>query len=82
MKYEHAITLDKPLLSLGGIIKIYQRNEVTEPIRKRDFSIYRDTEDYIADKMTALHIDYDEYYNTIFYQFYTMIVKKIVILPF
>ncbi|WP_179864131.1 hypothetical protein [Bacillus cereus] len=50
MKYEHAITLDKPLLSLEEIIKIFQRNEVTQPIRKRDSSIYRDTEDYIADK--------------------------------
>ncbi|TCW46886.1 hypothetical protein EC917_12637 [Bacillus thuringiensis] len=68
MKYEHAITLDKPLLSLGGIIKIYQRNEVTEPIRKRDFSICSETGYYIEDKMKALHIDYDgcyEYYDTI-----------------
>ncbi len=48
MKYKHAITLDKPLLSLEEIIKIFQMNEVTQPIRKRDSSIYRDTEDYIA----------------------------------
>ncbi|MDG0894705.1 hypothetical protein [Bacillus paranthracis] len=66
MKYEHAITLDKPLLSLDEIIKIFQRNEVTKPIRERDSSISYDTEDYIADKMTALHINSDEYYNTIF----------------
>ncbi|KLA32490.1 hypothetical protein MOE39_13610 [Bacillus cereus] len=48
MKYEHAITLDKPLLSLEEIIKIFQWNEVTQPIRERDSSIFRDTEDYIA----------------------------------
>ncbi|KMP74374.1 hypothetical protein TU62_16750 [Bacillus cereus] len=63
MKSEHAITLDKPLISLEEIIKIFQWNEVTQPIRERNSSIFCDTEDYIADKMTALHIDHDEYYS-------------------
>ncbi len=43
MKYEHAITLDKPVLSIGEIISIFQKKEITEPIRSRELTIFKDT---------------------------------------
>lgn len=61
MKYEHAITLDKPVLSLGEIISIFQKKEVTEPIRRRELTICKDTVSIIEDQMKNFDINYYDY---------------------
>ncbi|KAA0794888.1 hypothetical protein [Bacillus sp. BPN334] len=58
MKYEHAITLDKPVLSLGEIISIFQKKETTEPIRSRELTIFQDTVGIIEDRMKDFEVDY------------------------
>ncbi|EOO09646.1 MULTISPECIES: hypothetical protein [Bacillus cereus group] len=61
MKYEHAITLDKPVLSIGEIISIFQKKEITEPIRSRELTIFQDTVGIIGDQMKEFDIDYYGY---------------------
>lgn len=61
MKYEHAITLDKPVLSIGEIISIFQKKEITEPIKRREITIFQDTVGMIGDRMKDFDVDYYDY---------------------
>ncbi|MEC3543719.1 hypothetical protein P9135_27985 [Bacillus thuringiensis] len=61
MKYEHSITLDKPALSLGEIISIFQKKETTEPIKSRELTIFQDTVGIIGDRMKDFDVDYYDY---------------------
>ncbi|PEB54523.1 hypothetical protein COO03_04570 [Bacillus sp. AFS098217] len=60
MNYTHAITLEKPLLSLEEILAIFNRKKHA----MKQFDTYRiaiDTEHYIWAKMANLELQYDDY---------------------
>ncbi|PEU18137.1 MULTISPECIES: hypothetical protein [unclassified Bacillus (in: firmicutes)] len=60
MNYTHAISLEKPLLSLEEILAIFNRKKNT--MKQSDtYRIAIDTEHYIWAKMANLELQYDDY---------------------
>lgn len=60
MNYTNAISLEKPLLSLGEILAIFNRKKHTMK-QSNTYRIAIDTEHYIWAKMAKLELQYDDY---------------------